>query len=145
MADIVMFDLVPVRWPASLAMSYPLEFTGHTRRFVTGAGHTRSTWPSRKECHGSMSTAARRVPFTSAAPFDEVAKAQRAIAGGRMPDRPFVIVVQQYLMDPGSSVGDVHPLYTYAQVPLGYSGDATAALLDQIERFAPASGTASSG
>jgi phytoene dehydrogenase-like protein len=69
--------------------------------------------------------------------FDEVAEAQRAIAGGRMPERPFVVVVQQYLMDPGRSVGDVHPLYTYAQVPLRYSGDATCAVLDQIEWFAP--------
>ncbi|RWR17186.1 FAD-dependent oxidoreductase, partial [Microbacterium enclense] len=41
------------------------------------------------------------------------------------------------LADPQRSVGDVHPLYAYAHVPAGYSGDATEALVSQIERFAP--------
>jgi phytoene dehydrogenase-like protein len=54
-----------------------------------------------------------------------------------MPRRPFVLVGQQYLADPQRSVGDVHPLWTYAHVPNGYTGDATEAILSQIERFAP--------
>jgi hypothetical protein len=54
-----------------------------------------------------------------------------------MPQRPFVLVGQQYLADPGRSVGDVHPVWAYAHVPAGYTGDATEAILAQIERFAP--------
>ena len=54
-----------------------------------------------------------------------------------MPERPFVLVGQQYLADPGRSVGNVHPLWTYAHVPDGYTGDATEAIIGQIERFAP--------
>jgi phytoene dehydrogenase-like protein len=54
-----------------------------------------------------------------------------------MPERPFVLVGQQYLADPGRSVGNVHPLWTYAHVPNGYTGDATEAIIAQIERFAP--------
>jgi hypothetical protein len=34
-----------------------------------------------------------------------------------MPTRPLVIVAQRYLMDPGRSAGDVHPLYADAHVP----------------------------
>ena len=56
---------------------------------------------------------------------------------GRMPERPFVLVGQQYLADPQRSVGDVHPLWSYAHVPNGYTGDATEAIIAQIERFAP--------
>ena len=56
---------------------------------------------------------------------------------GRMPERPFVLVGQQYLADPGRSVGNVHPLWAYAHVPHGYDGDATDAIIGQIERFAP--------
>lgn len=69
--------------------------------------------------------------------FEEVADAEQQINAGRMPERPFVLVGQQYLADPGRSAGDVHPVWTYAHVPNGYSGDATEAILDQIERFAP--------
>jgi phytoene dehydrogenase-like protein len=67
----------------------------------------------------------------------EIAHAQRMIAAGRMPERPFVLVAQQYLADPGRSAGRVHPLWAYAHVPSGWQGDATDAVLDQIERFAP--------
>jgi phytoene dehydrogenase-like protein len=34
-------------------------------------------------------------------------------------------------------VGDVHPFYAYAHVPHNYGGDATDAIVGQIERFAP--------
>jgi phytoene dehydrogenase-like protein len=69
--------------------------------------------------------------------IDEVTDAERDIYAGRMPQRPFVLVGQQYLADPTRSVGDVHPVWTYAHVPAGYPGDATEAIIDQIERFAP--------
>ena len=67
----------------------------------------------------------------------EISAAERAVAAGRMPDRPFVLVCQQHLADPSRSSGDRHPLYAYAHVPAGYPGDATAQIEDQIERFAP--------
>ena len=67
----------------------------------------------------------------------EIAAAEKASPTGSMPERPFVLVCQQYLADPSRSAGDVHPLYAYAHVPAGYGGDATAAIEAQIERFAP--------
>jgi phytoene dehydrogenase-like protein len=69
--------------------------------------------------------------------FDETATAEAMVHRGRMPDRPFVLVGQQYLADPGRSQGDVHPVYSYAHVPAGFTGDATDAIELQIERFAP--------
>ena len=69
--------------------------------------------------------------------LEEVAFAEQAVNRGRMPQRPFVLVGQQFLADPSRSRGDVHPLYAYAHVPAGYTGDASAAVEAQIERFAP--------
>ncbi|GEP35012.1 putative dehydrogenase [Nocardioides szechwanensis] len=66
-----------------------------------------------------------------------VVAAEAAIAAGRMPDHPFVLVGQQYLADPTRSVGDVHPIYAYAHVPHGLATDATEAVVAEIERFAP--------
>ena len=54
-----------------------------------------------------------------------------------MPERPFVLIGQQYLADPPRSVANVHPVWTYAHVPNGYTGDATEAIIAKIERFAP--------
>lgn len=69
--------------------------------------------------------------------FEEVAAAEADIVRGRMPERPFVLAAQQHVADPTRSVGDVHPFYTYAHVPAGYTGDATEAIIAQVERFAP--------
>ena len=69
--------------------------------------------------------------------FKELVVAEREINAGRMPERPMVLVGQQYLADPTRSAGDIHPIWAYAHVPSGYDGDAKEALLDQIERFAP--------
>jgi phytoene dehydrogenase-like protein len=69
--------------------------------------------------------------------LEEIVVAERDINRGRMPERPFVLLCQQYLADPSRSRGDVHPVWAYAHVPHGYPGDATEVVLDQIERFAP--------
>ena len=69
--------------------------------------------------------------------FEEVAAAERAVNRGRMPARPFLLVGQQYLADPERSAGNVHPVWAYAHVPAGFTGDAEAAMVGHIERFAP--------
>ena len=69
--------------------------------------------------------------------FDEIAAAELDVYRGRMPERPFMLVGQQYLCDSQRSSGDIHPVWAYAHVPHGYTGDATDAVLAQIERFAP--------
>lgn len=67
----------------------------------------------------------------------EIAHAERQTARGVMPEQPFVLVGQQYLVDPSRSAGGLNPVYAYAHVPNGHTGDATEAVIAQIERFAP--------
>ncbi len=67
----------------------------------------------------------------------EIAAAERDVHRGRMPEHPFVLVGQQYVADPTRAAGDTVPVYAYAHVPAGWSGDATGAVERQIERFAP--------
>ena len=69
--------------------------------------------------------------------YEEVVAAERNTFRGVMPERPFVLVAQQAVMDPSRAVGDMVPIYAYAHVPHRYDGDATAAVIGQIERFAP--------
>jgi len=84
------------------------------------------------------SEAARRAGTVHAAgSFAEIVAGERLVNRGRMPERPFVLVCQQSLADPTRAKDDVHPVWAYAHVPYGYTGDATEALLDQIERFSP--------
>jgi phytoene dehydrogenase-like protein len=69
--------------------------------------------------------------------LEEVADAEAAVAAGRMPERPFVLVAQQSLADPTRATGDLHPVWAYAHVPTGWEGAGEEVVLDQLERFAP--------
>ena len=69
--------------------------------------------------------------------LEEIHAADSAVSAGRMPERPFVMLCQQHVADPTRSNGSVHPVLAYAHVPHGYPGDATEAILEQLERFAP--------
>ncbi|MGC4961219.1 phytoene desaturase family protein [Gordonia sp. DT218] len=68
---------------------------------------------------------------------EEISRVEKDTARGTMAERPFVLLGQQYLIDPTRSHGSINPIYAYAHVPPAYSGDATEAVIGQIERFAP--------
>ena len=67
----------------------------------------------------------------------DIAAAERLVARGTMPERPFILVCQQAVADPTRSRGEIQPLYAYAHVPHAFYGDVNAAIEAQIERFAP--------
>jgi len=67
----------------------------------------------------------------------QIAAVEASVVRGEMVDQPFVLLGQQYLIDPSRSSGSANPLYAYAHVPNGYTGDATEAVIGQIQRFAP--------
>jgi phytoene dehydrogenase-like protein len=69
--------------------------------------------------------------------LEQIAAAEADVHRGRVSHRPFVLVGQQYLCDPQRSQRDVHPIWAYTHVPNGFEGDATEAILGQMERFAP--------
>jgi phytoene dehydrogenase-like protein len=52
-------------------------------------------------------------------------------------DRPYVLFAQPSLFDPTRAPEGKHAAWAYCHVPNGYTGDMTAAIESQVERFAP--------
>lgn len=136
-ADVVLLDLSPTgvldlagdRLPRRIARSYRRYRYGPAAFKVDLAVDGGIPWTN---------DAARRAGTVHlGGTFEQIAHAEAEVVAGRMPERPFVLVGQQYLADPTRSAGDVHPIWAYAHVPNGYAGDATEAVLAQFERFAP--------
>jgi phytoene dehydrogenase-like protein len=136
-ADVVVLDLAPgaaaeiagERLPARVARSY--------RRYRHGPGAFKVDLAVEGGVPWVNDSCRRAGTVHVAGTFEEIAVAERAINRGSMPERPFMLVGQQYLADPGRSEGDLHPVWIYAHVPSGYGGDATESVLGHIERFAP--------
>lgn len=136
-ADAVVFDLAPVavaeiagdRLPGRVARAYRRYRHGPAAFKVDLAVEGGVPWTNE---------ACRKAGTVHViGSFEETVAAEREINCGRMPERPFVLVSQQYLADPGRSAGDVHPVWAYAHVPSGYDGDGERAVIEGIERFAP--------
>lgn len=136
-ADVTLFDLAPRAVADVLGDRLPARVARAYRRFRHGPAAFKIDFAVRGGIPWTHPDARRAGTLHLSGGFDEVVAAERDVAAGRMPERPFVLVGQQYLADPQRSAGDVHPVYCYAHVPNGYTGDATTAILAQFERFAP--------
>lgn len=136
-ADAVVFDLAP----AAVAEIAGDQLSGRVRRAYRRYKHGPGAFKLDLAVEGGVpwthESCRRAGTVHVAGSFNELARAERDINRGRMPERPFVLVGQQYLADPSRSNGSMHPVWAYAHVPAGFDGDATNAILDQIERFAP--------
>lgn len=69
--------------------------------------------------------------------YEEIAASERAVNRGQFPERPFVLLGQPSLFDPSRAPAGQHAVWAYCHVPNGWPGDATEAILAQVERFAP--------
>ncbi|OAI44568.1 FAD-dependent oxidoreductase [bacterium SCGC AG-212-C10] len=69
--------------------------------------------------------------------LQEVAASERAVAAGRHPARPLVLVAQQSLFDGTRAPDGQHTLWAYCHVPNRSTMDMSERIEAQIERFAP--------
>ncbi|MCB1040624.1 MAG: NAD(P)/FAD-dependent oxidoreductase, partial [Acidimicrobiales bacterium] len=136
---VALFDVAPGAFATLAAGRQPARIARAFRRFRHGPGAFKVDLAVEGGLPWIAEPAASAGTVHLGGTFEEMVAAESDVAAGRMPDRPFVLVGQQYLADPLRSVGDIHPVWAYAHVPRGWSGDATQAVLAQIERFAPGS------
>jgi phytoene dehydrogenase-like protein len=136
-ADVVAFDLAPGAVAEIAGDRLPARVSRSYRRYRHGPGAFKVDLAIEGGVPWTNEVCRRAGTVHVGGTFEELVIAERAINRGSMPERPFMLVGQQYLADPSRSAGDLHPLWVYAHVPSGYTGDATETVLGQIERFAP--------
>ena len=69
--------------------------------------------------------------------IDEIAAAEREVARGTIPERPFLLVAQQSLFDSTRAPRGQHTLWAYCHVPFDCNIDMSDRIESQIGRFAP--------
>ncbi len=135
--DVLMLDVVPSIALEILGDRLPSRIARAYRSFSHGPGAFKVDFAVEDGIPWTALDARRAGTVHVGGSFDEIAANERSVVDGKMPAAPFVLVGQQYLADPSRSAGNVHPIWAYAHVPHGYTGDATEAIVEQIERFAP--------
>ncbi|MGE3255255.1 phytoene desaturase family protein [Pseudonocardia sp.] len=136
-ADVTIFDLAPGAVADILGERLPPRIARAYRSFRHAPAAFKVDFAVEGGVPWTSPDARRAGTVHAAGSLAEIVAAEADVHAGRLPQRPFVLVGQQYLADPQRSVGDVHPVWTYAHVPRGYPGDVTEAIVGQVERFAP--------
>lgn len=136
-ADIVLLDTSPGAAVQLAGAAMPARVQRAYRRYRHGPAAFQVAFAVEGGIPWSHEDSRRAGTVHVGGTFEEIADAEKQVSAGRMPERPFVLLGQQYLADPSRSRGDVHPIDAYAHVPAGFDGDATEALIAQIERQAP--------
>jgi phytoene dehydrogenase-like protein len=136
-AEAVVFDLAPAAIAEIAGNRLPRRVARAYRRYRHGPGAFKVDLAVEGGVPWANEACRRAGTVHVVGSFEQIVAAERDVNRGRMPERPMVLVGQQYLADPQRSSGDLHPVWAYAHVPSGYGGDGETAVLDQIERFAP--------
>jgi phytoene dehydrogenase-like protein len=136
-ARAVLLDVTPRQLIAMAGSALPARERRALARYRYGPGICKVDWALDGPVPWEADVCRRAVTVHVAGTLDEVAFAESEVAAGRVPDRPYCIVVQPGVVDPTRAPAGQQTLWAYCHVPSGAPIDMTEQIERQIERFAP--------
>jgi phytoene dehydrogenase-like protein len=106
-------------------------------RFRYGMGVFKIDWALDGPVPWTAGGCARAGTVHLGGTFEEIARAEREAWHRRIPETPFVLIVQPTVCDPTRAPSGRHILWGYCHVPSGSTVDMLPRIERQIERFAP--------
>ena len=134
---VALFDLAPRQVAEVAGDQLPARFRTRLERYRHGPGVFKVDYALDGPVPWAHEACTRAGTVHVGGPADEVARSEADVAAGRHPERPFVLVAQQSVVDRSRAPEGKHTLWAYCHVPNGSDVDMTAAIDRQIERFAP--------
>jgi phytoene dehydrogenase-like protein len=139
-AGILMLDVTPRQLLAIGGARLPPGYRRRLARYRYGPGAFKVDWALDGPVPWRAPECARAATVHIGGTAAEIAAAEAAAAAGRVPERPFVLLVQPTLFDPTRTPGGGHTVWAYCHLPHASQADMTARIEAQIERFAPGFG-----
>ncbi len=139
-ARTVFFDLAPRAAGALAGARVAPELRRPLRRYRHGPGVCKVDYALAEPVPWAAPETAAAGTVHVGGTFGEIAAAERAVADGRHPERPFVLAAQPSRFDPTRAPEGRHTLWAYCHVPSGSPLDCSDAIEAQLERFAPGFG-----
>ena len=109
-ADVTLFDLAPAAVADLLGDTLPARVVRAFRRFRRAPGAFKVDFAVEGGMPWVNPDVGRAGTVHLGGSYAEIAATEREINTGRMPERPFVLVGQQYLADPARSAGKRSPV-----------------------------------
>jgi phytoene dehydrogenase-like protein len=136
-AEPVLLDVTPRQLLRLAGGRLPEGYRRRLERYRYGPGVFKLDWALDGPIPWAAPEAARGGTVHLGGTLEEIAASERAMAEGRHPERPFVLLVQPTCFDPTRAPPGKHTAWAYCHVPNGSTRDMTDAIEAQVERFAP--------
>jgi len=136
-ARAVLFDLTPRQVVAIAGDRLAVRARRKLERFRYGPGSFKIDYALDGPVPWTNEACSRAGSVHVCGTFEEVVAAEREVAEGRHPERPFVLTSQPTCFDPTRAPAGRHTFWAYCHVPHGSTVDMTGVIEAQIERFAP--------
>jgi phytoene dehydrogenase-like protein len=136
-ARATLLDLTPRQVVAVAGSRLPSAYRSRLEAWRYGPGAFKVDWALDAPIPWSAEACKRAGTVHVGGTLEEIAEAERAPWQGRAHPRPFVLLAQPSIFDSTRAPEGGHVAWAYCHVPNGWKGDATAAIEDQVERFAP--------
>jgi phytoene dehydrogenase-like protein len=136
-ARAVLLDVTPRQFLALAGGRLPARQRRALERFRYGPGVCKVDWALSGPVPWQAPACEQAGTVHVCGTFAEVARSESDVAAGRPPERPFCLVAQPGVVDPGRAPDGKQTLWGYCHVPSGSTVDMTDRIEAQIERFAP--------
>jgi phytoene dehydrogenase-like protein len=136
-ARAVLLDVTPRQLLAIAGDRLAGDYRRALQRFRYGPGVFKIDWALSAPIPWRAPALARAGTVHLGGRASDVAQVGREVHAGRIPERPFVLLVQPSLFDPTRAPAGRHTAWAYCHVPNGSPVDMTTAIEDQVERYAP--------
>ena len=136
-AKVILLDLAPREVADVCGDRLPSAYARRLRRYRHGPGAFKLDWALDGPVPWRDPAVAGAATVHLGGTIDEITAGEATVAAGRHPERPYVLAVQPCVADPSRAPAGRHVLWAYCHVPNGSAVDMTAAIEDQVERFAP--------
>lgn len=136
-ARAILFDLSPRQLAHIARDALPSGYLRRLEQFRHGPGVFKIDWALREPIPWRNPESRRAMTVHVCGGVEDVLRSESEMVGGRVPEKPFVLVTQQSLFDPTRAPEGRHTGWAYCHVPNGCPVDMTESIEAQIERFAP--------
>jgi phytoene dehydrogenase-like protein len=136
-ARVVILDTTPRAAVAIAGDRLPARTRRSYERFRYGSGVFKVDWALDGPIPWRADGLRRAATLHLGGTIGEIAAAERTVARGGHPDRPFVLCVQYSPWDDSRAPAGKTTAWAYCHVPAGSTVDMTGRIEAQLERFAP--------
>ena len=134
---ILLFDITPKQLLEIAGDQFSSVYKWQLNRYRYGMGVFKIDWALDGPIPFTGSGCLKAGTVHLGNTFEEIAEGEQMTALGKHPEKPFVLLAQQSIIDSSRAPQGKHTAWAYCHVPNGSEKNMTEAIESQVERFAP--------